>query len=187
MQKRALIIAGSALILLVLIGGIVLFLFLKKQEVPEATNTEQPFSTTGSSVSGATAQKRTIYTRSGATMTVADFTQGKPVQQIGQTPDDTQYELTPYPEYSLTTPYIEHEFDVAFNQKTSEFIVVLNQEPLGHARLAAEAFLTRTLGVTPKDLCGLNITITTPFSVNEVYGSYNNLGPSQCEGAVTLP
>lgn len=187
MRTRTLVIIGvSVLVLLVL--GLGVFIAFSKKEAPAPTGTQaNPFVFTPTDTNAGTVQQRALYTANGTKVTVPDFAKDAPSTVIGQSSDDVQLDLTPYPEYMPGTPYPTHEFDVVFNQRTSEFVVTLNQEPLGHARTAAEAFIALKLGVTPADLCAFTITITVPYSVNERYGSYGNLGVSSCTGAVTLP
>ncbi len=189
MYTRTFIVIGAIVLLVAILGGAA-FLFLgKKAPAEQATTTNNPFVfTPNTNNTQQTAQdRRIIYARDGTQVTLPDFAKGTKSTVVGQTPDDLQYDLTPYPEYVPGTPYTTHEFDIAFNQKTSEFIVTLNQEPLGHARIAAEAFLKSKLGVTDKDLCSLNVTIAVPYDVNERFADYKNLGPSTCPGAAKLP
>lgn len=187
MQTRTIIIIGISILVLLALGIGAFFLFGMKGQVTETPANTNPFVFTPNGQQPQQTNKRVIYARGGTQVTVSDFAEGKTSTVIGQTVDDIQFDLTPYPEYVPGTPYPSHEFDVAFNQKTSEFIVTLNQEPLGHARIAAEAFLKSALGVTDKDLCALNVTITVPRTVNERFSAYANLGPSTCEGAAKLP
>ncbi len=187
MRTRALIIIGVS-VLVLLVAGLGLFIALHKKDTSVQTGTQaNPFVFTPTETNSATAQQRALYTTNGTKVTVSDFAQQASSTLIGQTPDDIQFDLTPYPEYEPGAPLQRHEFDVAFNQKNSEFLVTLNQEPLGHARTAAEAFIALKLGVTPKELCAFTITILVPYEVNEYYGSYGNLGVSSCAASVTLP
>ena len=185
MHTRTAIIIVSVLAVLLLAGG-ALFVLLYSKSPAATPPTQQPgvLFPGGQTTMGPT---RTIATLEGSQVTVPDFTQGATSVPVSSDPTDVQYDLTPYPDYVPGTPYPTHVFDVAFNQSTSEFIVLLNEEPLSRARLAAEAFLASKLGVTTKGLCELNVTISVPLSVNERYANYNNLGPSSCEGAVVLP
>ena len=184
MHTRTAIIIISVLAVILLVGGALFVLLYSKQ--PATPSSQQPgvFFPGGQTTQGPT---RTITTLQGTQVTVQDFTEGATSVPVSSDPADVQYDLTPYPDYVPGTLYPTHVFDVAFDQSTSEFIVLLNEEPLNRARLAAEAFLASKLGVTTKGLCELNITVSVPLSVNERYANYNNLGPSSCEGAVVLP
>lgn len=187
MRTRTLLIIGIA-VLILLAGGLGVFILLNKKDATSSqTPQANPFVFTPTDTSTGTTPQRTLYTTNGTKVTVPDFAKDSPSTVIGQTADDVQLDLTPYPEYQPGTPFPTHEFDVVFNQKNSEFVVTLNQEPLGHARTAAEAFIALKLGISPKDLCAFNVTITVPYSVNERFGSYGNLGASACTGAVSLP
>jgi hypothetical protein len=184
-MSRIVIIVGGLVVLLLLALG-AWFLFAPEPVTPSEGTPTNPFG----GVLGGTETPRGsqhILTRSGEDAVVTSFTDGAPATPISIDPTDLQYDLTPYPDYVPGQPYPTHEFDIQFNSKTSEFLVTLNQEPLGHARIAAEAFLRTTLGVTNEALCALNVTIRVPYTVNETYANYRNLGPSTCQGAVKLP
>lgn len=187
MRTRTLVIIGVA-VLLLLVTGLGVFIVLSKKDTPTSTGAQaNPFVFTPTDTVAGTREQRVLYTATGTKVTVPDFAKDAPSTVIGQAADDIQLDLTPYPEYQPGTPFTTHEFDVVFNQKSSEFVVTLNQEPLGHARTAAEAFIALKLGVTPKDLCAFTVIITVPYSVNERFGSYGNLGVSACAGSVSLP
>ncbi len=187
MRTRTLVIAGVAALIL-LAGGLSTFILLHKNDAAPASNTTgNPFVFTPTESSAGTTQQRVLYAADGTKVTVPDFAQNAPRVVIGQTPNDVQFDLTPYPEYEPGTPYPQHEFDISFNEKDSEFLIVLNQEPLGHARSAAEAYLALKLGVSAKELCGFNVRVAVPYRVNERYSTYSSLGVSTCAGSVNLP
>lgn len=75
---------------------------------------------------------------------------------------------------------------VIYDSAHQFFTIALTAEPIGPARLAAEAFLRTTLGLSNEQLCGLNYYIGTTESVNNSY-SGKNLGFSACAGATSLP
>lgn len=186
MQQRILIIL-VVLIVLTLVGGGAWYFLAMRTAGPSAPNVPvNPFGFTGTGTE-APRGTETVMARDGSTVPVTAFTEGASSVPISADPSDVQYDLTPYGEYVPGQPYPVHEFDVQYNRTTSEFIVTLNQEPLGHARVAAEAFLRNILGVTDSTLCALNVTISVPYTLNPTFAAYQNLGPSTCPGAVKLP
>lgn len=187
MRTRTLLVIGIA-VLILLAGGLGVFILLNKKDAPSSQTAQaNPFVFTPTDTGTGTTPQRILYAANGTKVTVPDFAKDAPSTLIGQTSDDIQLDLTPYPEYEPGTPYPHHEFDISFNQKDSEFLIVLNQEPLGHARTAAESYLALKLGLSIKELCAFKIRVAVPLNVNERYGGYDNLGVSACTGAVALP
>jgi len=89
--------------------------------------------------------------------------------------------------FSLTTldntnPY---NFGIIFNEKNGSFAIGLEKEPIAQARLDAEAYIQRALGISKEDMCLLNVFVGVPYSVNEFF-SGKNLGLSFCPGSVSL-
>ena len=189
MNRSSLVMVALAFILLIVAAGIILFLFLRpagESETPATSGNPFAFSTTNVEP-GTGAAIRTIKTRQGEDITVADFTTGKDSLQIGMQASDMQFDLTPYPPYDPDVSFPLHQYDVQFNQANSEFIVTLNEEPLGSARLAAETFLRSILDLPDAQLCELNIVMGVPYSVNESLSHYQNLGLSFCPQAYPFP
>lgn len=77
-------------------------------------------------------------------------------------------------------------FNVYYNDASQSFTIALTEEPLGQSRLAMEQFLRATLGLTERQLCGLNYYVGTTYMINTAY-SDRNLGFSFCPGATVLP
>jgi hypothetical protein len=190
MNRNSILMVVGAIVLLIVAAGILAFLFLRPENEPAPPQNTggNPFgfSTTGTEPSTGAAV-RTIYSRQGEPVSVPDFTEGKESQQIGASESDVQFDLTPYPPYNPDVPYPTHAYDVQFNQANSEFVVTLNEEPLGSARRAAETFLRNILGLTDTEFCALNIVVGVPYSVNESLSYYQNLGLSFCPQAYPLP
>jgi hypothetical protein len=189
-MKTRLIIGIAAV--LVLLGIAVLAYVLISANAPDGTvpttpSGSDPFGSLTDGTSGAVTPTRLVPTREGKTVAVPDFTAGKSSVQIGDDAADVQYDLTPYPDYEPGKPYPTHAFDVQFNGIGSQFVVTLNEEPLGASRLAAEAFFRDTLELTDAQLCTLDILVGVPYSVNESFSGYQNLGLSFCPDAFRLP
>jgi hypothetical protein len=142
---------------------------------------------TSASSTNSSSKEISIQTNSSSTVAVPDFTSGKTSVPVGTNADDVQYNLTPYPPYTPGKQFPTHQFDVQYNNVGSQFIVTLNQEPIGEARTAAENFMEETLKVPAMQLCSLNIDVSVPYTVNQEYSQYENLGLSFCPGAVALP
>jgi hypothetical protein len=190
MKQRSMILAALAL----LVAGalIVAYLFLSgmrglsEDELLPPGGNAFGFASGGVSGTDVPATTRTILVGDTA-MTVPDFTEGKPSVALSDDSEDLQYDLTPYPDFEPGKPYPEHAYDVQFNEKDSSFIVTLNVEPLGSARLAAEAFLREALQLSDTALCAASIAVGVPYSVNQSLSSYQNLGLSFCPGSYPLP
>jgi hypothetical protein len=152
------------------------------EPVPQGTN---PFAsaTTGSNTGAST---RTLVTDTG-TLTVPDFTRDAEPVPLGDTAGDVQYALTPYPEYEEGMPYPSHPFDIVFNELDQQFVITLNEEPLGATRIAAEARLKDMLRLSEPELCALSVIVGVPHQVHPTYATYANLGLSFCDGSVQLP
>lgn len=188
MKTRLMI--GSALALIVLGILALAYLFLSgarpEDTAPDAPSGGNPFGFPSGSISGEAGQTRTLDS-AGGTVTVPEFTEGKEAVALSSETGDLQYDLTPYPEFVPGTPYPAHAFDVQFNGLDSTFVVTLNEEPLGAARLKAEEFLRATLRLSDAQICSLNITVGVPYSVNESLSAYQDLGLSFCPEAYPLP
>lgn len=90
----------------------------------------------------------------------------------------------PNPEPCTAEPV--KNFTVYYNGAPQSFTITLNEEPLGASRLAMEAFMMRTLGLTEVGMCSLNYYVGVRSEVNEQY-SGKNLGFSFCPAATRLP
>ncbi|MDP2816323.1 MAG: hypothetical protein Q8O19_06565, partial [Rectinemataceae bacterium] len=78
-------------------------------------------------------------------------------------------------------------FSVLFIETDQSFSISLNEEPLKSSRVSVEQYLMNVLGMSEDGMCDLQYSLGTTVSVNETYGSINNLGFSFCEGAIPLP
>lgn len=77
-------------------------------------------------------------------------------------------------------------FNAYYESGTQSFVISLTDEPIGHARLVAEQFLLKTLGISDLEMCTLKYYVGATTYVNEQYGG-KNLGFSFCPGATKLP
>ncbi len=188
MNKKPIAILIIVLCLVTALGTVTWFLFVRQSGTPADTQPPVTFPNASTTIPGASSGTSVvaIYGTDGSVITVPDFLSEKPSQQVSEDADDTQYDLTPYPEYVPGEPYPTHPFDAAFNTKNSEFLVTLNQEPIGEARQQAESFLREELALSNDQLCGLNSLVIVPYEVNPQYAAVN-LGFSFCPGAVKLP
>lgn len=191
MSKTSLIQIVAAVLLVLVAIGILLALFLRPSTDTgtDTATSSNPFGfSTGTGTTGTATEPTFVITAAGGeAVKVPDFVAGRTSTQIGATPDDVQYELTPYPAYDPSAPYPTHAYDVQYNAKGSQFVVTLNEEPLGASRLSAEAFLRDTLDLSDVKLCTLNILVGVPYSVNPSLSYYQNLGLSFCQNAFPLP
>ena len=188
MKARVMVIIALGLLVLgVLVIGYVFLSMNRSSEGPQTNpQTGNPFGFPLGGNPGESKPMRTIYSLQGS-LTVPDFTIGKESIVLSEDQEDVQYELTPYPEYEIGKPYVEHAFDVQFNERESLFLVTLNQEPLKASRLEAEAFLRTELELSDAQLCELNTLVGVPYSVNQTLSNYQNLGLSFCPNAYPLP
>lgn len=77
-------------------------------------------------------------------------------------------------------------FHIIYMKDGEYFNVVLNQEPIGESRRAAENYLMSALGISQQSMCNLMYTVSVPNHVNSQF-SGTNLGFSFCPNAVPLP
>lgn len=126
-----------------------------------------------------------LMTTDGKYLTTSDFLK---TQAEEDSHNAGYYNLGPRPEvtYSDDTRTIHTPFLITYIAATQYFNVVLLQEPIGRSRLVAQEFLLQSLGISAKDLCRLNYTVSTPTSVSQLYGG-SSLGFSFCPGAIPLP
>lgn len=85
------------------------------------------------------------------------------------------------PNSTSTPPFL-----IVYQSATKFFAIVLLQESIGPTRTQVEQYLEQHLGLSEKDLCSLNYTLSVPNLVNEQYAG-QNLGFSFCPGATVLP
>jgi hypothetical protein len=136
---------------------------------------------TGSGTSASTSTATTIQDAFGGSVAVPAFTTGRASIYEG---NQTYYDLShPGSAYGDEND----QFDILYGANQSYFLITLLTEPLGAARLAAEASLRSTLQLPDAELCKLNLTVGVPYGVNHMYSTYQNLGLSFCPGAVALP
>jgi hypothetical protein len=91
-----------------------------------------------------------------------------------------------YPDIGRCQAGPEVPYSVYFDTVYQTFTITLIREPIGQARLDAEAFLERTLGLRKDQLCALNYSVNVTRYVNEQFTG-RNLGFSFCPGAAVLP
>lgn len=75
---------------------------------------------------------------------------------------------------------------ITYISSTQYFNVELLEEPIGQARELAQQYLQRLIGISESDMCRINYTVSTPYSVSGLYGGAS-LGFSFCPGATILP
>jgi len=182
MTNRIIIIA---VIILVILGS-VWYLFLSKpattqpQPVSSGQNPfGQPAGNTSTTIPGNTIQETTqLQTNTGQNITVPDLTAGKVGFPIGT---HQFYFVTSNQE----TQGDNAQFDIVYGSDSS-ISIGLFKEPLGQARLAAEASLRKLIPLSDPELCTLKITVAVPYQVSQFYAG-QNLGLSFCPGATVLP
>ncbi|HEX5774560.1 MAG TPA: hypothetical protein VFY28_01185 [Candidatus Paceibacterota bacterium] len=184
MNKKALIIAGSLLILLA-VGGIV-YVFYPKEPAPTPSGNTDPFGSIGG---GPSDLAYTVSGQGNEAIKVNDFIRN------GETASDPlnpgSYFLAGDIGYCLADGNCPHgaetdTFQISYDEDSSTFSVALTAEPLSTARMEAETFLMERLGVDAATLCRLNYFVSTTYWVNESYAN-RNLGFSSCSGSVQLP
>jgi hypothetical protein len=196
-MNRFILIAGVILGMIVIVILSILIFSGKKSTPPPTQSPGFPISSTtgstsggGGTVSGGTQNTTiTITTRTGNTVTTKDF-----VNNGVTTPDVANpgsYYLAGSIGYCLKdgscpSGASESDFKVVYDSKSQYFTIALIKEPIGQARLHAEAFLEQTLGVPISQLCDIKYYLGTDVSVNTYYAG-SNLGFSTCFGAKPLP
>ena len=74
----------------------------------------------------------------------------------------------------------EKDFDIVYFPKGDEFLISILSSPFYPKRLEAEKKLLETLGISEKDACKLDVSITTPAFVNQNEAGIN-YGLSFCK------
>lgn len=208
-MKTTLAIICAALLLLILVGGYLLYTGVpgvfepseRVQVVADAVfRVERPAVVPGTglpdSPSGTTTPivpPFTLTTNTGTAVEVRDFrlataTAGVPVvyEPVRPAADATSTATTsPYSTEPSYISYLGAEFTLTYFADTQSFVLTLEKEPLGAARAAGEAFLLQLLGIPEERACFVRHAVLVPGSVSEFYGG-RNLGFSFCKGAVTL-
>lgn len=151
---------------------------IAKNEVPAAV--QQPSvsfpssSTTPASQSGTLA----IAFPDGTATKIPDFTKGNQPAWAG----DTGYLVAGSP----TDMYMITYIPPANGNYQNAFTIVVQGEPLGEVRRAAEtAFINKT-GFSKKQICELGVSVVTQPGLSDTYDRAE-LGVSFCPGATVLP
>jgi hypothetical protein len=92
--------------------------------------------------------------------------------------NDGHYQLGTYIDPSLSTE-ADVPYYIEYIASTQYFIISLRREPVAAARLEAEQFLLKHLGISEQDLCGLNYMVSVPARIS-VLNAGQNLGFSFC-------
>lgn len=125
-------------------------------------------------------ERVSIINRDGATVSVKAF-----LPDANATSTRSVDATGPSPVIPLYWPEEKGLFSIVYNSNNNFFGVTLLEEPIGEARLQAEAYLIRLLDIPAPDACRLNYTVGVSASLNPIY-SGKNLGFSFCPGAVKL-
>ena len=80
----------------------------------------------------------------------------------------------------------DDRFHVLYYEPAGRLVVSLLREPLGEARLAAEAYVQNTLELSASEMCTMNARVLTNTYVSSFYAN-QELGFSFCPSAVLLP
>ena len=192
MNKHTLLIIVGALILLVaIIGGVLWFMLSEKQvqnDMPPGPG--QNLFPSGTDISDPTqvVRSRSLSVPGGGTLAVSDFLATGAVTDAVNPGSYVLAGELGYCLYDGTCPKAtdDTDFNISFDETTSEFTIVLLREPIGASRLEAEAFLRQKLGVKDSELCRIKYYVGVPYTVNTVYTG-SNLGLSFCPGATQLP
>jgi hypothetical protein len=117
-------------------------------------------------------------TRGGDKLAIPDFTGGHPAdkEQSG-----TYYHVTE----NANRDEMYQDFSIVYGTDSSISVGLL-AEPLGAARMHAEATLRKLLQLTDDQICALDVSVMVPASVSDVYAA-EDVGLSFCPGAVKLP
>lgn len=191
-MKRFALIALVILILL-LVAVVAIFLLKGKPTPTTSTNPNSPGFPIASSTTGGTngtaANSFNLPGQNGAIIATKDFLHN------GQTIEDQQNRGNYYLAGSVgycnadgTCPSgaPSTEYNIVYYSDSQTFIIALTSEPIAQARLDAQSFMMKTLGISQSQMCNLNYQVLTTVSVNGQYAG-QNLGFSFCPGATQLP
>ncbi len=179
-MKKVLIILA---ILLIILGAVYFFFFTAK--MPNTLITGTPgLPVAGSQLTPVGSEAST--TTSAAEVTVAARGTDQPIVV-----NDFVHNGTTAPDPSNTGNYYlagmnGSDFAISYNATSQFFTIALNKEPIGTARLEAEQFLLKALGIPEAQLCNINYYLGTDVYTNSLYAG-KNLGFSFCPGATALP
>lgn len=136
--------------------------------------------TTGSSQTPAGSQQAgiSVQGQNGAAIPISDFIHASGT--VADPNNQGQYFLKNTGQVKSAAPY-----NILYVAADQSFTVALIEEPIGSARLEAEAALEASLGITETQMCNLRYAVLVPASVNTYY-SGRNLGFSFCPGAEAL-
>jgi hypothetical protein len=181
-MKKILIILGIILALLVIVLGVRAIFFHPPATQPGPKN-QDPFGFSSSTPSTATnpgQSNKTLLLKlgDGSVVSVPNFID--PSQPSWATPSQLLVAGDPAEDFLIT--YIPADSQSSL----PEFIITLQNEPLGATRLEVEDVLRNKLRLTDKQLCLLNVSIETAPGLSETYDG-RQLGLSFCSGAVKLP
>lgn len=184
MKRTVIIVSLIVLVLIVLIAAGLYFL----RPTPSATPPDPTFPSAGGQ-GGALSQTMTLTSRSGEPIVVQDFINNGVTER--DTINPSQYNLAGKNalcelESDCYSGAASDTFDIVYFSEEDAFAIGLTAEPLGAARISAEQFLMKTLGVSQDELCMLDYFVTTDVDVSEQYAGAD-LGFSFCPGAVKLP
>ncbi len=196
MNNHKLLIATLILSVLVIVVGILLFIKIQNanqssSSIRPSSASSFPISNTTNSSDQTTSKPETISValENGNTVMANDFIHN------GVTKEDPQntgnYYLAGSIGYCLSdgscpSGATSTEYHIVYFSQDQSFIISLISEPIGQARIDAEEFLLKTLGLNQQQLCKLKYNVLTTSSVNSEYAG-ENLGFSFCPGAVALP
>ncbi len=184
---RRYLIIGSILLVLILIGFGLYFLFGREDTVPTPPGgTDFPIVDPSQ---GGTIPVTKVNDQNGAGVVVRDFlTNGTTVEDPAN--KGTYYLAGEtgycYPDGTCVRGAPATDFNIVYFPEDDSFVIALLSEPLGAARVAAEQFMLETLGISEAQLCILNYYVSTDSYVNPQFAG-KNLGFSFCEGATRLP
>lgn len=184
MKRTVIVVSIIVFVLIALVAAGIYFL----RPAPTATPPNPTFPSAGGQ-GGALSQTMTLTSRSGEPIMVQDFINNGVTER--DTINPNQYNLAGKNalcelENDCYSGAVSDTFDIVYFLDEDAFAIGLTAEPLGAARISAEQFLMKTLGVSQDELCMINYFVTTDVDVSEQYAGAD-LGFSFCPGAVKLP
>ena len=180
-MKKALILTIGILVLGIIILGGVLLLQNASRKGTQAPPSTNPFGFANGSSTQASQQNQgmlPIKLSNGSQVSVPDFT--KQPQPTWATTNEYLVSGTPTDDYLIT--YVPGDS----NGSPAEFLITLQNEPLGNVRLEAEQALRKMTGIPDSELCLLDTRVLTQPGLSDAYDG-KSLGLSFCPGAIQLP
>lgn len=173
------IVAGLLIFVALVLAG--LFFFRTSNETPAPTSSTNNTAPTPSGSNTVT----TGVPQQPSQKVLVPGTDGNPVEVISFLPSTIN--LSNAGDVYLAGEEVGEEdlYRVSFYVPRQSFSIILLQEPLQETRQQAEQFLMQKLGITQVDMCRLYYFVSTPSSINPVYGGIT-LGFSFCPGATQL-